>query len=209
MKRHLASAFLVAVTACGGGATGLIEYQDPESLSLIRFPDSWHLYEQSELGDLSSLPFVSPVGELQLPAASMVAFDGAPSRDAANVTTDLATAAYPIGSVAVRTIAEAEKDHLSRFVLSQAVFPYANLRDAQEVEKQDFSFGEGYDGIRRLVAYTGEDGASVGVAYLIAVTDAADQRLFTVIAGCSLSCYTENQEVIEQVVDSWLVNTKG
>lgn len=199
----------LVLSACSAGSSSLQEYTDPARSSLIRLPGSWHLYEQSELGALAELPFVEDVQGVALPTQSVAAFDGAPGRNVEYLGTDLALAPYPIGATSVRLIGEEQRDLVSRFLLTQAVLPYAQLDEFRELQKEDFSFGEGFDGTRRLVAYTADDGQSAGVAYLIAVTDAEDRRMFTVIAGCSFDCFTEFQNDIEQVVDSWLVNTKG
>ena len=33
-------------------------------------------------------------------------------------------------------------------------------------------------------------------------------RLFTIAVGCTLDCFGENQATINEIVDSWLVNTR-
>ncbi len=59
------------------------------------------------------------------------------------------------------------------------------------------------------MSYVDESGAEVGIAYLISVTDPADNRMYSIVAGCSRDCYIANQAEIERVVDSWLVNKKA
>jgi hypothetical protein len=199
----------LVLAACGSTDDGQIEYTDPERLSLLKLPGDWNLYEEPDLDSLEGFPFMPELQGFPFPAQSVVAFDGAPSPDVENLGTDLATATYPIGTAAVRSISDANRDHVSRFLLSQSVLNYASFEDIQEVTKEDFSFGEGYEGVRRLVAYTSPDGLNQGVAYLISVTNPNDDRMYSVVAGCSFECFTSNQEEIEQVVDSWLVNTKG
>lgn len=200
----------LAIVACGGsGAGGEIEFTDPERLSLLRLPSDWNLYEEPGSEAIAASPFLPQFSDIAFPAQSVVAFDGAPSAAVDNLATDLADAAYPIGAAAIRSVNEVARDNMSRNLLSQAVFNYAQLTDVQEVTKEDFSFGEGYEGVRRLVAYTAADGQGQGVAYLISVTNPEDSRMYSVVAGCSFECFTANQEEIERVVDSWLVNTKG
>jgi hypothetical protein len=195
--------------ACGSGSSGdSVTYTDPSKLSLFTVPAGWNLYELSELSALDRLPFIESFQGLEFPAVSSVAFDGAPVRDVTNVTTPLAEVSFPIGSMSIRTVGEVEKDFLSRAALSQSVLPYYQFANARELEKEDFSFGDGFDGVRLLVSFTDETGQAIGVAYLIAVSDAADQRIYSMMAGCSRQCFIDNQTDIERVVDSWLVNTK-
>lgn len=201
--------FVLLAAACGGNQTGEIAYTDPDRLSHFSIPAEWHLYETEELNSLADIPFVESVQGLSFPAQSVAAFDGAPSRDVTNLSVDLLEADFPIGSATVRAIGESERDWISRFVLTQSVVPYLTMTDPQEVTKEDWSFGRGYDGVRVLAAFTSEDGTSQGVAYLISVTDADDRRMYSIVAGCSIECFTEHQPQIEQVVDSWLVNTRA
>ena len=197
------------VVACGSGSSDIVSYTDPEKSSLVNLPTGWHTYDISELNALDDVPFAEPYGGFDYPAVSSLAFDGAPARDVANLTTSLAVVDYPIGAMSVRTVGEIERQYLNRAALSQSILPYFQFVDAQEHVREDFSFGDGYDGVRVLVSYVDESGAEVGIAYLISVTDPADNRMYSIVAGCSRDCYIENQAQIERVVDSWLVNKRA
>jgi hypothetical protein len=200
----------IALAACGGpAAAGRITYTDPDKRSLLSIPDDWHLYEPADLGDLQEAPFVEDYDGLTFPVETAVAFDGSPERSLENLAIDLVDAAFPLGLASVRTVGESERDFLSRAALTQSVVPYLALGQAQEVTKEDFSFGDGFEGVRVLVAFTDDGGRSVGVAYLISVTDPTDEHLYSVVAGCSRQCFIDHQSEIEEVVDSWLVNTRG
>lgn len=199
-----------AVVACGqGGVESTISYTDAGNLALVKLPDNWHTYELDELGALDDVPFDEPYAGFNYPAVVSTAFDGAPSRDLGNVSVPLVEAAFPIGSVSVRSVGDTERQFINRATLSQSVLPYYQFLNATEHVREDFSFGDGYDGVRVLVSYADEAGAEVGVAYLISVTDPADNRIYSIVAGCSRQCYIDNQAQIEQVVDSWLVNKRA
>ena len=198
-----------AVAACGSGDSDLVPYTDPEKLSLVNLPPEWHTYDIAELNALEDVPFAEPYGGFEYPAVSSLAFDGAPARDVTNITTSLASVDYPIGAMSVRTVGDLERQYLSRATLSQSILPYFQFVDSQEHVREDFTFGDGYDGVRVLVSYVDESGAEVGIAYLISVTDPADNRMYSIVAGCSRDCYIENQAQIEKVVDSWLVNKRA
>lgn len=205
----LFTACALMLSACTSGDSGLVRYTDPEDRTLFALPNDWNVYQFDELATLDALPFVTSVQGLEFPAVSSVGFDAGPVRDPANLQADLIEAGYPIGSASIRTVGPSERDFLSRFTLTQSVLPYRSLTNAQEISKEDFSFGNGFDGVRVLVTYTDPTGQRIGVAYLISVTDAEDELLYTMVAGCSFECFRDNRETIEGVVDSWLVNTRG
>jgi hypothetical protein len=207
----LLSALVAAmVSACGGaGVQSTVSYTDPGNLSLVELPQAWHTYELDELDSLDDVPFDEPYGGFDYPAVVSTAFDGAPTRDLGNISVPLVEATYPIGSVLVRTVGDIEKQFLNRAALSQTILPYYQFLDATEHVREDFSFGDGFDGVRVLVSYADETGAEVGVAYLISVTNPDDNRMYSIVAGCSRQCYIDNQTQIEQVVDSWLVNKRA
>jgi hypothetical protein len=212
MRRALKIALgplVVALATCGSGTSDTVSYTDPDKLSLVNLPPTWNTYEISELNALDDVPFAEPFAGFEYPAVSSLAFDGAPARDVSNVTNSLAVVDYPIGAMSVRSVGDLERQYLNRAALSQSVLPYFEFLDSQEHVREDFTFGDGYDGVRVLVSYVDEDGAEVGIAYLISVTDPADNRIYSIVAGCSRDCYIENQAQIERVVDSWLVNKRA
>jgi hypothetical protein len=212
MRRALKIALgplVVALAACGSGTSDTVSYTDPDKLSLVNLPTTWNTYEITELNELDHVPFAEPFAGFEYPAVSSIAFDGAPARDVSNVTNSLAVVDYPIGAMSVRSVGDLERQYLNRAALTQSVLPYFEFLDSQEHVREDFTFGDGYDGVRVLVSYVDENGAEVGIAYLISVTDPADNRIYSIVAGCSRDCYIENQAQIERVVDSWLVNKRA
>jgi hypothetical protein len=212
MRRRLMIAIgplALALAACGSGSSDIVAYTDPDKLTLVNLPTGWNTYEIAELNALENVPFAEPYGGFEYPAVSSLAFDGAPSRDVANVANPLAIVDYPIGAMSVRTVGDLERQYLNRAALSQSILPYFGFADSQEHVREDFSFGDGYDGVRVLVSYVDDSGAEVGIAYLISVTDPADNRIYSIVAGCSRDCYIANQIEIERVVDSWLVNKRA
>lgn len=212
MRRALKIALgplLVTLAACGSGTSDTVSYTDPDKLTLVNLPTTWNTYEIAELNSLDEVPFAEPFAGFEYPAVSSIAFDGAPARDVSNVTNSLAVVDYPIGAMSVRSVGDLERQYLNRATLTQSVLPYFEFLDSQEHVREDFTFGDGYDGVRVLVSYVDEDGAEVGIAYLISVTDPADNRIYSIVAGCSRDCYIENQAQIERVVDSWLVNKRA
>lgn len=197
------------LAGCGGTSSDVRTVTDDESLSRFDLPEDWHTYELPELSTLEQLPFDAGYQNFTFPAISSIGFDGAPVSDVSQLTTSVADADYPIGAASVRQIGDIERDFLSRAMLTQSVIPYANLPNPDELQKEDFTFGNGWEGVRLLVSFESESGSDLGVAYLISVSDPDDRRMYSIVAGCNRDCFIANQETITKVVDSWLVNKKG
>jgi len=151
-SRILAASLVLLLAACSDADAGVMTFTDEERLTKFDIPESWHVYELSELSALEDLPFDEQVQGFSFPAISSVGFDGGPVRDVANLTTELPAADFPIGAMSVRQVGEVEKDLLSRAMLTQSVLPYYGLSNSEEITKEDFSFGNGFDGVRVLVA---------------------------------------------------------
>ena len=205
----LAASLVLLLAACSNAGSGVVTFTDEERLTRFEIPESWHVYELSELSALEDVPFDEQVQGFSFPAISSVGFDGGPVRDVANLTAELPAADFPIGAMSVRQVGEVEKDLLSRAMLTQSVLPYYTLSNSEEIVKEDFSFGNGFDGVRVLVAFQDEAATGQGVAYLISVSNDDDTRIYSMIAGCSRECFVAQQETIEKVVDSWLVNKRA
>lgn len=184
-------------------------HTDPERLSRFDIPEDWHVYDFSTLSSLDDLPFDEEVQGFSFPAITSMGFDGAPVSDVSHLTLPLPEADYPIGAASVRQVGDRERDFLSRAVLTQSVIPYFGMASPQELQKEDFSFGDGFDGIRVLVAFQSQTSSDQGVAYLISVSNPDDTRIYSIVAGCNRECFIAHQDEITKVVDSWLVNKKG
>lgn len=196
-------------SACGGDESGRVTHTDPQRLSRFDAPQEWHVYDFDEMSALDDLPFDEPVQGFSFPAVISLGFDGAPVKDVGRLTSPLPEADYPIGATSVRQVGDRERDFLSRAILTQSVIPYFGFANPQELQKEDFSFGDGFDGVRLLVAFESQNSSDQGVAYLISVSDPEDRRIYSIVAGCNRDCFIANQEEITKVVDSWLVNKKG
>lgn len=200
---------VLSIAACTSGDTGLVTYTDDDRLSRFDLPEDWNVYQLTEISTLSDMPFDEPVQGMSFPAVASIGFDASPVRDVEVLASPLNEAEYPIGAAHVRTVGQTEKDQLSRAVLTQSVVPYYGLANPQELQKEDFTFGDGFEGVRVLFAFEGATDVEQGVAYMISVSDPLDQRIYSIVAGCNRECFIANQDAITKVVDSWLVNKKG
>ena len=74
LSRALLLIGLVALLAACSGAEsdGVVTFTDDERLSRFEIPESWHVYELSELSELEDMPFDEQVQSFSFPAISSV-----------------------------------------------------------------------------------------------------------------------------------------
>jgi len=202
-----ALAAVMALAACGSGSADTTTYRDSSDRTLFELPNAWNVYVADELTQLGAVPFIPDLGS-GYPAVSFVAFDGAAGRDLQNITLDVTQSPYPIGAHVIRSIGSQDRDLLSRQTLALSAYDLGTAQGIQAIESEDFSFGREYDGIRRLVGITGDDGELAGAIYILAVTNPDTTEMYSMAAGCSLTCFNEQADEIFKAVDSWLVNTR-
>ena len=211
-KARLSTLIVVSglfLASCSDASSDVQTITDDQSLSRFDLPHDWNTYDLSELSTLEQLPFDVGYQNFTFPAITSVGFDGAPVSDVTQLNAGIAEADYPIGAATVRQVGDVERDFLSRAMLTQSVVPYHSLANPDELTKEDFTFGNGFDGVRILFSYESESGNDLGVGYLISVSNPEDSRIYSIIAGCNRDCFIANQDTITKVVDSWLVNKKG
>lgn len=198
---------ILIIGACGAGDTSdFTTYRDAEGRTLFELPADWNIYTADQLAQLDSVPFLPNLGAFA--PISFVAFDGAAAQNLDNVTIDVTESPYPVGAQIIRSINTFEKNSLSRQVLIESVYELSGVQGTQEFDGEDFSFGDQYDGVRRVIGLTDDDGETSGAIYLIAVTNPEATEMYSMAVGCSLACFNDQTDEILKAVDSWLVNTR-
>ena len=195
----------MTATACGGTAEDATTYKDPD-YSLVEIPNDWQVYTTSDLPGVTNFPFVAPSTSGPLPILSQLTFAATPTRNAATLADPLASSAYPVGSATVRAIDDDLRETLSRLTLAELVLPY-HAQPHQEFLAEDFAFDD-FEGIKRVVVYTDPQTSSDAAAVIVSVTDPADSRMYSIGVGCSVDCFNLYLDDINEVVDSWVVNTR-
>lgn len=207
-----ATAFLavlaLALTACSSGSSSVQVYRDPDRQTKFEVPADWRIYDGTELSGIAETPFVTQDAVFEFPVVSRVVFDASPSTSPAGIGVAVADADFPIGSSVVRRIPVELREHVSRYVLAEAVLPYHSHEVAEERIKQDFKLDNDFEGVQLMIFYREDAASTDGGAFFISLTDPDVTTLYTVAVGCSLECFSLFADDIVSVVDSWLVNTR-
>jgi len=202
----LAAVFVVAAAACGGTASGRVQYKDPDDLALFEVPNDWNLYTADELTQ-QTLPFVTNFVDT-LPIASIAAFDAGTGRSVANLEQPVSSVRYPVGSFVVRDVSRGERDLLSRASLETLVLWPEYYTVTSRGSDTDFDFGDDYKGIRRILQFEDLATQDRGVVAFVSVTNPDDSLIYAMAVGCSEECFEQFTDDIIEVVDSWVVNTR-
>lgn len=202
-----AVAFSMVISACGGGDPDKVTYRDAENRSLFELPKEWHLYRADELVSAGPVPFLPEAGGSIL---SYVAFHGAASRSLGDLATGAAEAQYPLGAQIIRQVSADERNLLSNLYMAESAYAtYSSSLGVQIIRlDNDPDFDRDYDGIRGYLGVTQDDNDLQGVIYVRAGHNPDGTELYSMAVGCSIECFTREQQVIEQAVNSWVVNTR-
>ncbi len=203
------AALALAAASCSQGGASTQSITDDENLTRIDLPAGWTPFSNSDLSSIATTPFVVQAPGFEMPVVSRFAFDAAPIPTTDNLIAPLSQADFPIGSSVVRRISPLTRDYISRFMLAEVVAPYHSASEQRELAKKDIDVGDDFKGVQVTVIYK-EPGTEqdVGV-HLISVTDPDVTTLYQVAVGCSLECFDHYGLQILEIVDSWLVNTRG
>jgi len=199
----------ILVAACSGAAPRTQSITDAGQLTRIDLPADWQYYSNEALTDIASTPFVIQAPGLEMPVMSRLVFDAAPISTTDNLITPISLADFPVGSSVVRRISPDVRDQISRYLLAEVVAPYHEASEQLGLAKSDIDLENDFQGVQVTVVYR-EPGTDLNVGvHLISVTDPEVTTLYQVAIGCSLECFQAYVPEIIEVVDTWLVNTRG
>lgn len=209
MSGAVRSVAIVALVGLLGSACsdagGNQKLLDDDRSMFVEVPGGWTVFEADTLTDGIGTPYVAQDPDFTLPVLSRIVFSEA--ADTSQITTPSA-ANVPVGSATVRSITTAQKEQLSRLRMSQSVVPYSDYPASQVFLNEDIELAEDFNGIQMIVAYNDPSTGTDAAVSFVSVTDPAVTKLFTIAVGCTLDCFGENQATINEIVDSWLVNTR-
>ena len=197
------------LAACTQGSSSTQSITDADQLTRINLPADWEHYSNDALAGISETPFVVQLTGAEMPVVSRFAFDAAPIPTTQNLLIPISQADFPVGSSVVRRISPDVKDFISRYLLAETVVAYHGASAQEEVMKRDIDLGDDYQGVQVVVVYRDEETDLDAAVFLISATNPEVTTLYQVAVGCSLECFETYAPIITEVVDSWLVNTRG
>ena len=199
---------LALVAACSG--PGFTYVSNTQENAFFKVPAEWTVYDQK---DLLQAAYQNPSPqELQEIEQTIWAtgFDAAEDPAIGHVLTFLSAA--PAGLASVRALDEEEREIVSLESMGRpAQFGLLEEQDPEavrEVESEDLVLEGGIHG-RRVVFDVAPATLPVSLTFNQTVlVDPPAEKLYVFAVGCSATCYRENEEEIEEVVDSWTIKER-
>lgn len=190
---------IAATPACGGDADNSYIEQSEAGL-FMRLPDDWEVFQVLDDHPAAGLTDAS-IGPWR------VVFDGAANADRAHLEEPAPD--DPVGFVEINPTPQGSG--ISTFLEMRALLGGGSLDSFEPVDPLDspdfdvvdydeFDLG-GYYG-NRLTVDTGSPGGEIRISQIVAVDDGAD-RLYVVRLLCSVECYEDNEDEIDEVLDSF------
>ena len=199
-----AGALLLA--SCAG--TGFRYVKSSETNTYFKVPQEWRLFEEDEIFEHGGSRISPQQQEAAKRGQWIVAFDADPEPSLSHLLESTAT--NPSGFAKVRVLSDRERETYSLSSLRNSVYPIDTLEDqGQEVEvlsSEDVVTDGGLRGIR--IVYNLEQDERFLTVNQTSLVDPSTRLLYVFAIGCEANCYVQNEEVIEEVVDSWTVKER-
>jgi hypothetical protein len=193
----------VLVSACAG--TGYNYVKNSEDRTYFKVPDSWKVYDEDEVFDLTTKGLNDDEKEVARDLFWAVRFDGSPRPSIEHLTGPYK---HPTGLAEVQDLLQEESDAMSLSTLRNLYFPIDEAEiagDGAVLAYEPIELDGGFHGVHivgRLVI--DEKGTEVTFSQN-AVLDQATSKLYAFIVFCRSDCYSDNEEQIDRIVDSWTV----
>jgi hypothetical protein len=197
-----AGVLVLALTGCTG--SGFQYVSSSETNTVFKVPEDWTLYNEDDVFEFRP-PDLSPQQEAANRASQWImAFDGAEPPSLEHLFAQSST--EPAGYAKVRVLSDEERDTYSLRSLRNEEFEIDRLAKQQRIElisDDDLALENGFAGSR--VVFNVRQGDSFVTVNQTALVDSQTRVLYLFLIGCDADCYSNNEEVISEVVSSWTI----
>jgi hypothetical protein len=205
--KRLALGTLAGVLALGLGGCGGSGFQyvsSSETNTVFKVPEDWTLFDEDAVFEFRP-PDLSPQQEAANRASQWImAFDGAEPPSLEHLFAQ--TSEEPAGYAKVRVLSDEERDTYSLRSLRNEEFEIDRLVKEQRIEllsDGDLALENGFSGSR--VVFNVRQGDGFVTVNQTALVDSQTRVLYLFLIGCDADCYSNNEEVISEVVSSWTI----
>lgn len=196
----------VGLTACGGSGYEYVENDDAGLY--FRVPDSWSVLEVEE-EDTGR-----PEGRGAVPDPWLRLLDRSPTPGASNYQAQVPS--YPVGLASVTPVATLqERDTLDYATMRSSVLGEDPLTLAEQPDSS-LELVDGYDiidiagmrGQRWIYTIEVEAGRFVTIDHTSLVNDDTTE-VYSLALKCESTCYEDNRDEIDDIVDSWTIELES
>lgn len=194
--------------ACGGSGYRYVE--NGEAGAYFKVPEGWEVFAVDADPVPDDRP--APIGSDLVEGPWVVVFDAAP--DPAIEHVDELSPTHVVGQAEVGELRPEVRDALTLADLRSLVLDgeYDPIQlysegnpDLEIVRYEDITTDDGLRGNRIILNVRLDEGDYVTLDQ-VALVDAGTERLYRLLVKCDAGCYLDNQDEIDEVVDSWTVD---
>ena len=198
----LAGVLALGLAGCAG--SGFQYVSSSETKTVFKVPEDWTLFNEDAVFEFRP-PDLSPQQEAANRASQWImAFDGAEPPSLEHLFAQ--TSEEPAGYAKVRVLSDEERDTYSLRSLRNEEFEIDRLVKEQSIElisDDDLALENGFSGSR--VVFNVRQGDGFVTVNQTALVDPQTRVLYLFLIGCDADCYSNNEEVISEVVSSWTI----
>ena len=210
LRKQIAALVLLAVVGAGGVTScqqsGFQYVKSEEAGTIFKVPSDWELYTEEEALGLGSSGLSPEQRQRRMASEWAVAFDSSPEPSMNNVFNRQAP--FPTGFAHVRVLTERERDTYSFESMRNEVYPLDDLSTLEntvdQIDLEELVEEDGYRGLRQIYTLRTETGGFYTFQQ-ITMVDPSTSIAYVFVVGCEANCYEQNQEVIDEVAQSWTV----
>jgi hypothetical protein len=201
----LAVAVASLASACSRQSADFVK--DPSGTLLLKLPNRWTVFDQTQLFHDQHPDTSFQVAETQTAGQWTIGFDsGSPAGMKNLLALD---APQPSGFVKVRPVQASEQETLATYAgLRNFIFSLDKQKsqtpDLVEVDSSKIlHFPGGYRTLEVTFGLRGtSDGPFTRFTQIVAV-DSSVQNLYLLVIGCAATCYDQNRQTIDDILNSW------
>lgn len=207
------AALAAVVAGCGG--SGFTYLSNSRDGAFFKVPAEWGTFDEAELLESGGEPSEDARDALDDDRIWLWGFDGSEKPSPGNVTSSASDA--PRGFAEVRRLTPEERGSIDLVALRSIGLPtdpstgspvdpvsFAQRNPSGPVRvlryEDDLVFDGGAHGVRIALLIQADE---PWVVEHIAAVDAATTKRYLLSIGCSLDCWTEHEDVIQDVLESW------
>jgi hypothetical protein len=201
---------LVALGLVGCSNSGFQYVKSEEAGTIFKVPNDWSLFREDEALGLQSAGISPQVRAARSASEWAVAFDSSPKPSMQHVFDRAAP--FPAGYAHARVLTDRERDSYSLKSMRNEVYPIDDLSTIENivepVDSQEIVEDDGFRGLKQTYTLRTETGGFYTFQQ-ITMVDPSTSIAYVFVIGCEANCYEQNQEVINEVMDSWQIKDIG
>jgi hypothetical protein len=207
-RRLLSLLLLTGLALAACQSSGFQYVKSDEVNAIFKVPQDWRIYSEDEIVGASTAN-LSPSQRDRLHGSQWaVAFDSSPEPSLINVLDR--SAIFPSGMARASVIQDEERDTYSLRTMRNELVNLDTLSELEgyvdPISREVITRDGGFHGLQQVVTIRTETGGFYTFNQT-SLVDPLTTIAYVFVVGCEADCYEKNQQLINEVVESWTVES--